>query len=66
MTDNEKTEYQLEQLNQALGRLYEKLDDMDKVYVRLERYLIVERMVFVFILGVVGAAMGLVWTSVAG
>lgn len=59
----DKIEFQLEQVSRTLEKLTKRLDEMDKIYVRLERYLIFERIVSIFVLSALGAALGLVWTN---
>ena len=55
------TEYRLDTIEREQIALKNKMEELDKVYVRLERYVIVEKAVIAIFATLSLAAFGLVW-----
>ncbi len=77
MDDNATNQYRLQEAERDIERLYARtkemeiefrqhLGDLDRKYVRLERYVTVERIVYAFIAGIVVAVGGFVWSVLSG
>jgi dynactin complex subunit len=76
-TDETIEQHRIRELERDVERLYARTKemeaefrrqyaDLDRKYVRLERYITVERAVYAFIGALALAVAGLVWSSVVG
>ena len=56
-------DYRANRMEEDIKDIRAAIDRMDERYVRLERYIVVERAMFAFIGVIVMAALGLVWSG---
>lgn len=59
--ESKLTEFRLSQIETGVAEIRGKLDELDRVYVRLERYVIIEKAVIAIFATLSLAAFGLVW-----
>lgn len=62
----DENEYRFRNIEEAAKRIERKLNDFDKTFVRLERYLIAERLLFGLVSVVLLSVVGLWWKSISG